>query len=296
MDDRIEAVKKVQKYIEGNLTKRLTLFEIAQYSGYSPWHISKLFREYTGKTIFEYLRSLRLSKAALMLRDTQTQVIDVALEFIFDTHEGFTRAFSRQFGINPKQYSMRTPPIKLFMPYPVSDYNIERGDKTMKEEKTNIIFSQVIERPARAAIIKRGIKATEYFEYCEEVGCDVWGVLCSVKGALYEPIGMWLPGKLIKPGTSQYVQGVEVPQDYSLEVPEGYELISLEPCKMMVFQGPKYDDDNFEEEILKVMQAIDEYDPTDFGFEWADDDAPRFQYAPAGSRGYIEARPVRQIV
>lgn len=291
---QIEAVKRVQNFIADNLDRRLTLYEIAMHAGYSPWHISNLFKEYTGKTIFEYLRSIRLSKAALVLRDTDAKVVDVALEFIFETHEGFTRAFSKEFGISPKKYSKRTPPIKLFMPYPVS-YKNEKGKKSM-ENKTDIVFAQVIDRPARAAIIKRGVKAKEYFEYCEEVGCDVWGVLCSVKGSLYEPMGMWLPKKLIKSGTSEYVQGVEVPADYDLEVPEGYELISLEPCKMMIFQGQKYDDENFEEEVLKVMKAIDEYDPKMFGFKWADDKAPRFQYEPQGSRGYIEGRPVKQIV
>jgi len=37
------------------------------------------------------------------------------------------------------------------------------------------------------------------------------------------------------------------------------------------------------------------YDPTIYGFEWADEDGPRFQLAPMGYRGYIEARPVRQL-
>ena len=86
--------------------------------------------------------------------------------------------------------------------------------------------------------------AEEYFEYCEEVGCEVWSVLTSVKEALYEPIGMWLPKHLIKPGTSMYVQGVEVPLDYSNEIPGGYELIELPPCTMMVFQGEPYEDEN----------------------------------------------------
>ena len=293
---QIEAVKKVQKYIEGNLDKKMSLYMIAENCGYSPWYISRLFKEYTGKTIFEYLRAIRLSKAALKLRDTNTQVVDVALEFIFDTHEGFTRAFAKEFGINPKKYARYTPPIKLFMPYPVSDYSTKKGEIVMEQTKMNTIFVQVIERPARAVIIRRGIKAADYFEYCEEVGCDIWGVLCSVKGALYEPMGMWLPKKLIKPGTSEYVQGVEVPEDYKLEVPQDCELIHLDPCKMMVFQGPKYDDEDFEQEVMMVMRAVDDYDPTPFGFEWADDNAPRFQYEPQGSRGYIEGRPVRMIV
>ena len=293
---QVEAIHRVQKYIQKNIKNHMSLHEIAVVSGYSPWYISKLFKVYVGKTIFDYIRSIRLSTAAIRLRDNNIAVIDVALEFIFDTHEGFTRAFSKEFGITPKKYSTLTPPIKLFKPYPIiDDQNRVKGKNTMKNE-TIVIFSQVIIRPKRKAIIKRGIKATEYFEYCEEVGCEVWGELCSIKDALYEPMGMWLPTRLIKKGTSKYIQGVEVPTDYQGIVPDGYDLIELKPCKMMIFQGEKYDDENFGQEVSKVMKAIDNYDPTAFGFEWADSDAPRFQFEPQGARGYIEGRPVKEKV
>ena len=157
------------------------------------------------------------------------------------------------------------------------------------------IFVQVIERPARKALLRRGKKAEEYFAYCEEVGCDVWDVLLSVKGALYEPAGMWLPPAMVTPGTSRYVQGVEVPADYASVVPEGFELIGLAPCKLMVFQGAPYDDEVFAEEISYVQKAMARYDPTFYGFRWADDDGPRIQLEPRGSRGYIEARPVKHV-
>lgn len=290
----IEAIKKVQNYIESNLHKRMSLHELANVAGYSPWYLSKLFKKYCGKTIFDYIRALRLSQAALYLRDNDTTIIEVAFDFIFDSHEGFTRAFSKEFGITPKKYAQTTPPIKLFIPTPANDWENKPKGQIMSD-KTSVIFTQVIERSKRKAIIKRGVDATHYFEYCDEVSCDVWGELCSIKGALYEPMGMWLPPKLIKPGTSLYVQGVEMPDDYDGPVPDGYDLITLAPCKMMIFQGEKYDDDNFQVEVSKVMEAIDDYDPEPFGFVWAPDDAPRFQYAPLGSRGYIEGRPVRQI-
>lgn len=165
-----------------------------------------------------------------------------------------------------------------------------------KDKNANTVFVQVIDRPARKLLLKRGIKAADYFEYCEEVGCDIWGVLTSVKEALYEPIGLWLPKSMIKPGTSQYVQGVELPMDYANTIPEGYELIELPPCKMMIFQGQPFKDEDFEEAISDIWELMKTYDPTLYGFEWADDDAPRFQLAPMGYRGYIEARPVKQII
>jgi AraC-like DNA-binding protein len=52
------------------------------------------------------------------LRDGAVKVLDVALDFEFDSHEGFTRAFTREFGLKPKRYSLETPPIRLFLPSP----------------------------------------------------------------------------------------------------------------------------------------------------------------------------------
>lgn len=294
----INAVQHMQDYIHENMNHPITLSELAKAAGYSQWHSARIFKELTGKSPFEYLRSLRLSKAAVLLRDKQPKVIDVAFDFLFDSHEGFTRAFTKQFGVSPKKYSDNPEPVQLFMPHRIRDYylTLQKGEVDMPDKKiANTVFVQVVERPARKVILKRGIKATHYFEYCEEVGCDIWGMLSSIKEAMYEPVGMWLPKKLIKPGTSSYVQGVEVPVDYPGKIPDGFEVLDLPPCKMMVFQGEPYDDDKFGEAIGDLWEVMKKYNPQTYGFEWADDDAPRFQLEPQGYRGYIEARPVKQI-
>ncbi len=294
--DRVEAVQRMQDYIEKNIHEPITLRSLSIDAGYSPFYCARIFKELTGKSPFEYIRTRRLTHAALKLRDEKVRVIDVALDFVFDSHEGFTRAFSKEFGITPYKYSKNPPPIRLFLPVPIRDEYLYflRGEKIMeRKESNNTVFVQVIERPLRKLILKRGINAGDYFAYCEEIGCDIWGILCSVKEALYEPIGMWLPENLRVPGTSQYAQGVEVPADYCGVVPEGFELIILPPCKMMIFQGPPFEDEHFDEAISDIWAAMKTYNPELYGFEWADEDAPRFQLEPQGYRGYIEARPVR---
>lgn len=295
---KINGVRRMQDYIEEHINENITLKMLAQVSGYSPWYSSRIFKELVGKTPFEYIRLRRLSKAAEKLRDENTKVIDVAFDFVFDSHEGFTRAFSRQFGISPHSYKKEVPPVKLFMPERIRDYYLKKQkgeDRMSKDSNAKTVFVQVVDRPARKLILKRGIKATHYFEYCEEVGCDIWEILSGIKEALYEPIGMWLPENLIKPGTSVYAQGLEVPADYDGPVPEGFDVIELKPCKMMVFQSQPFDDDKFEDAIDEIWEVMKSYDPKLYGFEWADEDGPRFQLEPQGYRGYIEARPVRQI-
>ena len=298
-EEAIKAVGQMQDYIANNLDKPITLYTLSKVAEYSPYYCTRLFKKLVGKSPFEYIRALRLTNAALTLRDESRKIIDVAFDYEFDSHEGFTRAFSKEFGITPYRYSKNPIPIRLFLPYSILDKHIyfkNKGKNKMeKNNKPNTIFVQVVERPARKLILKRGKKATDYLEYCEEVGCDIWGILSSVKEALYEPIGMWLPKSIRPEGTSEYSQGVEVPTNYDKDIPVGFEIISLSPCKMMVFQGQPYKDELFEDAILELQSVIKDYKPEIYGFKWADEDAPRFQLEPQGNRGYIEARPVRSV-
>lgn len=306
--DAINAVQRMQDYIEEHLSEPITLRQLARSARYSQWHAARLFRELTGKAPFEYVRARRLSAAAERMRDAPAaRIVDVALDFVFDSHEGFTRAFSRQFGLTPAEFRKTRPALGLFLPPRLRDYYVARqqgeslpghcGGESMSEQKKEVrtVFVQVMDRPARKLILKRGKQATHYFEYCEEVGCDVWDELAAITGAIHEPMGLWLPEKLQRPGTSRYVQGVEVPTDYAGPVPEGYEIIDLPPCKMMVFQGQPFDDKDMEEAIGELWDVMKSYKPETFGFAWADEDAPRFQLAPLGYRGYIEGRPVRAV-
>ena len=298
IQENVEAVKRMQDCIDVHLKERITLHMLADAAGYSPWHAAKIFKEFTGKTPFDYIRMLRLSRAAVRLREEEVRVIDVAFDFLFDSHEGFTRAFSKHFGITPKNFTQYKPPVKLFIPEDVREkyLDLERG-KNMNSEniKPNTIFVQVVNRPARKLILKRGIKAADYFAYCDEVGCEVWDVLTGIKQAIYEPIGMWLPENLRPEGTSIYAQGVEVPLNYTEPLPEGFEMITLPACMMMIFQGQPYDDNNFQQAIGDLWDSIRNYKPEIYGFRWADEDGPRFQLAPQGYRGYIEGRPVRPL-
>ena len=291
MDEHIEAVQRMQDYIETNLDTNITMADLANVSKYSPWYSYRLFVDLLHMTPAVYIRRLRLSKSALRLRDEKVKIIDVAFDYGFESVDGYQRAFYKEFGCNPYEYSMRPTPIYLFKPYGIK-YANRKENKKMSEVKN--VFVQVIEKPERKVIIKRGKEATEYFKYCEEVGCDVWGLLCSMKSISGEPVCLWLPKKHIIAGTSEYVQGVEVAADYSGEIPEGFDIIELPKCKYIMFQGEPFEEENFGEAIQQVWDAIKKYNPKTMGYEW-DDSNPRIQLEPIGTRGYIELHPVKSI-
>ncbi len=155
------------------------------------------------------------------------------------------------------------------------------------------VFIQVVEKPARKVILKRGIKAQAYMEYCEEVDCDVWGVLTSMKSLCGEPVCLWLRSPYQTPGMSAYVQGVEAEQDYDGPVPEGFDVIDLPAASYLMFQGEPFAEEDFCEAIQAVQEAMDRYDPALIGYCW-DDENPRIQLEPRGERGYIELRAVKR--
>lgn len=298
-----EAVTQMQVYIKEHLQMPLTASGIAQAAGYSQYHAARLFKRETGLSPFEYIRRERLISSAHSLRNGKSKVLDTALDFVFDSHEGFTRAFSNAFGITPKKFAKHPEPEGWLIPYRYLDRrNTEMEEKDMESKtKTAVIFTQIMERPARKLILKHSKKADDYFSYCEEVGCGkgedsaAWDILTQIKEALYEPVGVWLPNNLRPSGTGVYAHGVEVPADYSAEIPEGFDVIDLELCKMLVFQGEPYDDDGFESAVGVCMERIGIFNPEVYGYRYADELAPKMQLKPQGWRGYIEMHPVKEI-
>ena len=292
MDERVEAVQRMQEYIEKHLEGEISMGDLARVSLYSPWYSYRIFNQLLGMTPAIYIRRLRLSKSALRLRDEKIKILDVALDAGYESVDGYQRAFKREFGCNPYQYSVSPSPIYLFKPYGVKYRNNRKDNAIMKEVKN--VFVQLVEKPARKVIIKRGKKAKDYWNYCEEVSCDVWGLLTSIPSISGEPVCLWLPKHYINPGTSEYVQGVEVSVEYSGEVPEGFDVIELPACSYLMFQGEPFGEADFGEAIGQVSAAIEKYNPESLGYRW-DMENPKIQLEPVGTRGYIELHAVKKI-
>ena len=289
MDEKIEAVQRMQEYIAGHLSENISFAHLAEAAHFSPWYSARVFKELTGFTPGEYIRRLKLSKSALRLRDEQIKVIDVAYDMSFESVDGYQRAFRKEFGCNPKEYSKNPIPLQLFTPYGIKFRELWKEHSTMENVKS--VFIQVIEKPARKVIMKRGVKAKEYMSYCQEVGCDVWGVLTSIKSLSGEPVCLWLPENYRTPGTSTYVQGVEVALDYSGQIPDGFDVIELPAAKYLMFQGEPFPEEKYCEAIEAIQNSMNHYDPSIIGYAW-DNKNPRIQLEPVGTRGYIELRAI----
>lgn len=292
MNEQILAVQRMQDYIKAHLTEKITPAALSQAAMFSPWYARRIFQAQTGCSPADYIRRLRLSQSALRLRDDHIRIIDAALDCGFESADGYQRAFLREFGCNPKEYARHPVPLPLFTAYGVKFRECLHKERCKMTDIKNV-FIQVMEKPARKVILKRGTAASDYMAYCEEVGCDVWGILTSIKSLCGEPVCLWLRPPVQAPGTSSYVQGVEVPLDYDGPIPQGFDVIDLPAATYLMFQGEPFQEEDFCEAIEEVQQAMNRYNPSVIGYCW-DDKNPRIQLEPIGSRGYIELRAVKR--
>ena len=163
MKEQILAVQRMQDYICGHLENKITLSDLARASLYSPWYSYRLFRLLLGITPADYIRRLRLARSALRLKSGECRITDAALDLGFGSVDGYIRAFFREFGMTPGEYARRPVTITLFVPYGAKFRELRKEPKAMS--KVRNVFIQVMCKPARKVIIKRGVKADSYFPY-----------------------------------------------------------------------------------------------------------------------------------
>ncbi|WP_341478144.1 HD domain-containing protein [Clostridium chromiireducens] len=88
------------KYIENNISESITAEDIANKAGYSLYYFSRIFKKQMGLSIMEYVKERRLIKASDEISNGK-KIIDVALEYGYQSHSGFTKAFKNKFGFSP---------------------------------------------------------------------------------------------------------------------------------------------------------------------------------------------------
>jgi AraC family transcriptional regulator len=98
----VDPVGKALWYIESHFGSELTLEEIADASDVSRYHLSRAFPEVTGSAVMRYVRARRLTEAARHLAGGAPDILAVALDAGYASHEAFTRAFRDLFGQTPE--------------------------------------------------------------------------------------------------------------------------------------------------------------------------------------------------
>ena len=101
LDRDKEKLIAARDLVQSNLTAPLTLQEIATSVGLNTYKLKRGFKELFGETVFGYMTALRLSLAQQMLRDTQAQISQIALDLGYATPQHFSNQFKQHFGFTP---------------------------------------------------------------------------------------------------------------------------------------------------------------------------------------------------
>ena len=113
MDNR-DLIRNAVKYINNLGSAATTLDDVAKNAGFSTDYFNRIFRSYTGFNVMEYVKFRKLNRAARMLRTSPGRdILSIALESGYESHEGFTRAFKEQYGKTPSEYreKMKAQPL-----------------------------------------------------------------------------------------------------------------------------------------------------------------------------------------
>ncbi|RUZ98282.1 AraC family transcriptional regulator, partial [Mesorhizobium sp. M7A.F.Ca.US.002.01.1.1] len=94
--------EKALWFVESHLPEAISLDDVAQSSGVSRFHVTRAFGAATGRSVMGYMRSRRLTEAARKLAGGAPDILAVALDAGYNSHEAFTRAFRDQFGTTPE--------------------------------------------------------------------------------------------------------------------------------------------------------------------------------------------------
>ncbi|MBD2779730.1 helix-turn-helix domain-containing protein [Xenorhabdus szentirmaii] len=112
-------INDIIKWLESQLQQAdgIKIDAIAHKSGYSKWHLQRIFKELKGCTLGQYVRRRRLHEAAKSLREDNLPILDIALQYGFSSQATFTRIFKKHFNTTPAKFREcgHLPELKTFL-------------------------------------------------------------------------------------------------------------------------------------------------------------------------------------
>ncbi len=101
-----KAVTRAMRLLSSTHTNRVSVAALSRHLGYSPWHLCRLFRRISGRTITDFRERARLARALRRLRENpDTDLTCLALELGYCSHSHFTSAFKRNIGLTPSSFA-----------------------------------------------------------------------------------------------------------------------------------------------------------------------------------------------
>lgn len=210
-------------YIEQGFNREIALDDVARVAGVSRYHMARSFAEATGIPVMRYARGRRLTEAARELADGAPDILGVALDAGYGSHEAFTRAFRDQFGVTPESVrnDRRLDHLKLVEPIRMDKSLIVALEPPRFVASPELLIAGLGARYTTAT--NQGIPALwqrfqpQIGHVPGQVGTTAYGVCCNFD----------------HDGGFEYIAGVEVARFANL--PEAFRTIRLPARKYAVF-------------------------------------------------------------
>ena len=107
--ENTELIFKAIEFAKQNASdNEISVEDVAANAGFSIDYFNRIFLTHTGFTVTAYMNYVRLKNATKLLRTTDKSVLEIALEIGYDSHEGFTKAFKKKYGVTPSEYRSKT--------------------------------------------------------------------------------------------------------------------------------------------------------------------------------------------
>lgn len=219
----MNAVEKALWFIESHFAGEITLEDIANTVGVSRFHMTRAFGTATSHSVMRYVRGRRLTEAAKALSRGAPDILSVALDAGYGSHEAFTRAFRDEFGVTPEviraQGSLKK--IEVVEPIKMDERHLIKIEPPSLESSRRLLIAGLGARytcEASAGIPSQWQRFLPHLNHVPgQIGRTAYGVCCNSDDA----------------GSFDYVCGVEV-KDF-LRIPADWSRVRIPEQKYVVF-------------------------------------------------------------
>jgi AraC family transcriptional regulator len=220
----VNPVNKAIWFIESHFAEEISLDQIAAVAGVSRFHLSRAFGLATGYSVMEYVRARRLTEAARALAAGASDILAVALNSAYASHEAFTRAFRDQFGLTPEKVREQgnLNNITLKEPFKMNDNLLVNLDLPRFEDGRALLIAGLSERYSEStnsgipALWQRFVPHLGHIP--GQIGHVAYGVVYNGDGA----------------GNIDYMAGVEV-SSFSSALPPEFSRLQVSEQKYAIF-------------------------------------------------------------
>jgi AraC family transcriptional regulator len=259
-------VQEILEYIDEHIGENLNAGMLAARAGFSEYHFCRVFRWCVGYSLMEYVRNRRLAFAASELSSGR-KIIDIAMEYGFDTHSGFSKAFKRRFGSAPETFRRhahyKTPAgisLDRMINYKIGGIVMEPVFKTLPSIKlAGFALRTISDKDENSKAIPGFWTAYKTDGRMERLHGESFVKRHTEYGACFPE----------DPDTGEFEYAIAVEIKDGAVIPDGYYSCELPPATYAVFSTPPSDDAGFSPSIQGVWQYIfNEWFPAS-GYEYA---------------------------